>query len=113
MTRLGNFIASSVVRSVGDCDQPCRPVSWRSESQAAAEDLIRPAIRGFVDTIPDVESVVEGRSSSPEGLEDGFDYGFVVTFASSRARDAYLDDPVHRPVAEGLRRLQAHRCLRH
>ena len=77
-------------------------VSWKSGSQAAAEDLVRPAIRGFVDTIPDVQSLVEGRSSSHEGLEDGFDYGFVVTFATARARDAYLDDPVHRPVADAI-----------
>jgi hypothetical protein len=77
-------------------------VSWKSGSQGAAEDLVRPAIRGFVDTIPDVQSVVEGHSSSPEGLEDGFDYGLVVTFATAQARDAYLDDPVHRPVAEAI-----------
>jgi hypothetical protein len=77
-------------------------VTWKSGSQVAAEDLVRPAIRGFVDTIPDVESVVEGPSVSPEGLEDGFEYGFVVTFASTQARDAYLDDPVHRPVAEAI-----------
>jgi hypothetical protein len=77
-------------------------VSWKTGSQGAAEVLIRPAIRGFVDTIPDVQSVVEGPSSSPEGLEDGFDYGFVVTFATAQARNTYLDDPVHRPVAETI-----------
>jgi hypothetical protein len=45
-------------------------VSWKSGSQGAAEDVVRPAIRGFVDTIPEVQSVVEDHhSSSPEGLE--------------------------------------------
>jgi len=44
-------------------------VSLKSGSQGAAEDVVRPAIRGFVDTIPEVQSVVEGHSSSPEGLE--------------------------------------------
>ena len=77
-------------------------VSWTSGSQGAAEDLVRPAIRGFVDTIPDVQSVVEGHSSSREGLEDCFDHGLVVTFATAQARDAYLDDPVHRPVPEAI-----------
>ena len=77
-------------------------VSWKSGSQGAAENFVRPAIRGFVDTIAGVQSVVEGHSSSPEGLEDCFDYGFVVTFATVQARDAYLDDPVHRPVAEAI-----------
>lgn len=77
-------------------------VSWKSGYQGEAEDLVRPAIRDFVHAIPDVQSVVEGHSSSPEGLEDGFDYGFVVNFATAQARDAYLDDPVHRPVAEAI-----------
>jgi hypothetical protein len=77
-------------------------VSWKNGHTGSPEDLIRPAIRGFVDSIPGVQSVVEGHSSSPEGLENGFDYGFVVTFDSEQARDAYLDDPVHRPVAESI-----------
>jgi hypothetical protein len=77
-------------------------VSWKSGGQGAAEEIVRPAIRGFVDTIPGVQSVVEGHSSSLEGLEDGFDYGFVVTFAAVQARDAYLDHEVHRPVAETI-----------
>jgi hypothetical protein len=77
-------------------------VSWRSDAQVAAEELIRPLIRDFVHTIPGVVSVVEGDSSSPEGLENGYEYGFVVTFASPQARDAYLDDPNHRPVAAAI-----------
>jgi hypothetical protein len=77
-------------------------VCWRSDAQVAAEELIRPVIRDFVHTIPGVVSVVEGDSSSPEGLENGYEYGFVVTFASPQARDAYLDDPNHRPVAAAI-----------
>lgn len=77
-------------------------VSWRSGSGPDAEEFIRPAVRGFVDTIPGVVAVVEGNSSSPEGLEDGYDYGFVVGFASTQARDGYLVDPAHRPVADRI-----------
>jgi hypothetical protein len=77
-------------------------VAWKDGLQSSAEDLVRSAIRGFVDSIPQVQSVVEGHSSSPEGLEDGFDYGFVVNFATEQARDSYLEDPVHRPVAEAI-----------
>lgn len=69
---------------------------------ASREDLVRPAIRAFVDTIPGVLAVDEGHSSSPEGLEDGYDYAFVVTFATAQARDVYLDHPSHRPVAEAI-----------
>jgi hypothetical protein len=77
-------------------------VSWKSGEQIRAEEVVRPAIRGFIRTIPGVLAVVEGHSSSPEGLENGYDYGFVVTFATVQARDAYLDDPSHRPVAEAI-----------
>ena len=77
-------------------------VSWKSGKEIQTEELVRPAIRGFVGTIPGVLAVVEGHSSSPEGLEDGYDYGFVVTFATAQARDAYLNDPSHRPVADAI-----------
>jgi len=49
-----------------------------------------------------VLAVVEGHSTSPEGLEDGHDHGFIVTFATPPARDASLNDPNHRPVAEAI-----------
>ena len=38
----------------------------------------------------------------PEGLEDGYHYGFIVAFATLQARDAYLNDPNHRPVTEAI-----------
>lgn len=69
-----------------------------------AEERIRPAIRALADTIPGISRLVEGHSTSPEGLEDGHDYGFVVTFDSAEARDAYLPDPRHRVVADGIGR---------
>ena len=77
-------------------------VSWKGGRQAQAEESVRPAIRDFVHTIPDVLSVVEGHSASPEGLENGYDYGFVVTFATAQARDTYLDHPSHLPVAAAI-----------
>lgn len=75
-------------------------VSWRAGEAGRAEDLIRPRVAAFPTMIPGVLDVVEGHSSSPEGLEGGYDYGLVVTFASAQARDTYLDHPEHRPVAE-------------
>jgi hypothetical protein len=77
-------------------------VSWRAGEAEQAEQVVRPLVADFGQTIPDVLDVVEGHSSSPEGLEDGFDYALVVTFASPEARDAYLPHPAHRPVAEAI-----------
>ena len=36
-----------------------------------------------------------GPYNSPEGLNDGFTHGFVMTFVSLESRDAYLPHPVH------------------
>ena len=77
-------------------------VSWRDGEADRAEELVRPLVTAFPQTIPDVLDVVEGRSTSPEGLEGEFDYLLVVTFASAQARDVYLDHPEHRPVAEAI-----------
>lgn len=77
-------------------------MSWRAGEADAAEAVVRPLVVDFPQTIPDVVSVVEGRSTSPEGKEEGFDYALVVTFASPEARDAYLPHPAHRPVADAI-----------
>jgi Stress responsive A/B Barrel Domain len=45
-----------------------------------------------------------GIPPAPKGPEDGYHYGFIVTFATVVARDAYLTDPIHRPVAEATGR---------
>jgi hypothetical protein len=42
-------------------------VFWKAGKQIQAEELIRPAVRGFVGTIPGVLAVVEGHSTSPKG----------------------------------------------
>jgi hypothetical protein len=77
-------------------------VSWKGGRARAAEESIRPAVRAFGDTIQGIVSVVQGHSSSPEGLEDGQDYCFVITFDSPHARDSYLTDPSHRVVADAI-----------
>jgi hypothetical protein len=77
-------------------------LSWKSGRASVAEESIRPAIRAFTDTMPGVADVVEGHSSSPEGLEDGYDYGFVITFDSAQARDSYLTDSRHQVVADAI-----------
>jgi len=53
-------------------------------------------------SLPIVTSLVEGASVSPEGLEDGFDWGMVVGFDDAAARDAYLVDPDHAVVGAYL-----------
>ena len=39
-----------------------------------------------------------GANVSPEGLNQGFTHGFVMTFADAAARDQYLIHPEHEKV---------------
>jgi hypothetical protein len=55
--------------------------------------------------IEGVESVRFGASSSPEGLEQGYDYAFLITFIDEHARDGYLPHPEHAPVSAMAQRL--------
>lgn len=43
-----------------------------------------------------------GQYSSPEGLNQGYTHGFVMTFESVDARDAYLPHPEHSRVKAAL-----------
>ena len=51
------------------------------------------------DRIDGIEYVRSGPSDSPEGLEQGYAYGFVVGFENEEARDRYLPHPEHAPVS--------------
>jgi hypothetical protein len=55
--------------------------------------------------IDGLESVRSGPSSSPEGLEQGYDFAFLLTFTDEGARDRYLPHPEHTPVSALVRQL--------
>ncbi len=50
---------------------------------------------GKIDGLLDMEY---GPYNGDEGLNDGFTHGFLMTFTSEKARDAYLPHPVHEEV---------------
>jgi Stress responsive A/B Barrel Domain len=64
-----------------------------------ARPAIRPRLRRH-----DPRRARRGRGElhQPRRVEDGYHYGSIVTFATPQARDAYLNDPNHRPVAEAI-----------
>ncbi len=53
------------------------------------------ALLDLSETIPGIEDYVSGPNSSPEGLNEGYSHGFVMTFTDAAARDAYLAHPDH------------------
>ncbi len=54
----------------------------------------------MVGKIPGLLSMKHGPYESPEGLNDGFTHGFVMTFDTQKSRDAYLPHPEHERVKE-------------
>jgi hypothetical protein len=56
------------------------------------------SMAGMVGKIPGLLDFKYGPYDSDEGLNDGFTHGFIMTFESPAARDAYLPHPEHERV---------------
>src|SRR5437764_6452697 len=50
------------------------------------------------ESIDGIEDYVSGINNSPEGLNQGYTHGFVMTFSDAAARDAYVANPDHERV---------------
>ncbi len=50
--------------------------------------------------IPGILSITLGKNNSPEGQNRGFDYGFIVRFENSAARDNYLIHAEHQKISK-------------
>lgn len=77
-------------------------VEW---AEGAPVDMAEQATRlstEYLTGIDGVLSVSSGGSVSPEQLEAGFDWMLVARFRDPAARDGYLPDPSHQPVASYL-----------
>lgn len=63
-------------------------------SKSAIEECLR-TMKELVTRIPGLLDMEYGPYSSPEGMNDGFTHGFLITFDSEESRDAYLPHPIH------------------
>lgn len=52
--------------------------------------------------IPGILSISYGPHNSPEGLNQGFNYGLAIRFESIEARDTYIPHPEHKKVVDRL-----------
>jgi hypothetical protein len=79
-------------------------VLLRFRPDAAPEDIaaLFEQLRGLADAIEGITGFRGGAYRSPEGLNRGFSHGFVMTFSSEAARDAYLPHPAHQRVVAML-----------
>ncbi|HZZ78500.1 MAG TPA: Dabb family protein [Gemmataceae bacterium] len=67
----------------------------RMSELAGALDALRALVPGFL-------SCTGGAYSSPEGANQGYTHGFVMTFADCKARDTYLSHPEHEKVKQAF-----------
>lgn len=68
-------------------------------NQAKIEEIFR-ELAGLQKLIPGLLSFSGGPYSSPEGLNQGYTHGFLMTFADASARDGYLPHPEHERVKQ-------------
>ncbi|PWC06416.1 stress responsive protein [Mycetocola zhujimingii] len=75
-------------------------VRWNSPLEQDELDQLTRAVGVLPERIPGILSIGSGPSSSPEGMERGFEWALAITFASETARDEYLPHPDHEPVKD-------------
>ena len=79
-------------------------VSLKFKADATPEQIasVDSAFAALQDKIPGLESLTWGNNVSPENHAKGFTQCFVLTFASEKARDAYLVHPEHKAFGKLL-----------
>jgi hypothetical protein len=75
---------------------------FKSETSKQRETELLDIVRGMKGKIPGIVSVEAGSYESPEGMNQGYTHGFLVTFESPAARDVYLPHPEHDKVRDAL-----------
>ncbi|KAL7896515.1 stress responsive A/B barrel domain-containing protein [Trichoderma sp. SZMC 28014] len=61
---------------------------------------------------PYIKSITGGINNSPEGLTNGYTYGFVAEFNSAEDRDYYFkQDIAHRSLVDGARPYIQQLCI--
>lgn len=73
---------------------------FRSEAADLQAARLFQALEGLRQTLPGILHFAGGPYRSPEGLNQGYTHGFLMTFADAGARDHYLTHPDHERVKE-------------
>jgi hypothetical protein len=80
-------------------------VLFKFKDDARPEQIreVESEFRALKSRIPGVQALEWGTNVSPEGLNQGFTHCFFVSFADSKARDAYLPHEAHQNFVKILR----------
>ena len=79
-------------------DQVLRHVVSFKFTESASEQQITDLINGLKNLqndIPEIQSFEWGDNNSPEGLNKGLTFCFIMTFKNEADRDIYLPHPAH------------------
>lgn len=87
--------ATGVRRAAGRVLRHVVLFRYKEGISAADLDQINKAFSDLQNKVPGITAFERGTNNSPEGLSDGFTHGYIVTFESEEARDAYLPHPAH------------------
>jgi hypothetical protein len=77
-------------------------IKFKSGTSEEQIDKVFADLMDLSETIPGIEDYVSGPNNSPEGLNQGYTHGFVMTFENAAARDAYVPHPDHQRVQAGV-----------
>jgi hypothetical protein len=69
-------------------------VKFAAHKMQRAPELLA-ALQKLRQLMPGFLSLCGGPYSSPEGLNQGYTHGYLMTFVSAAARDQYLTHPEH------------------
>ena len=75
---------------------------WKANADTGAINRIVAAFRALPDQIKTIKSFEWGVNNSPENLNQGLTYCFLLTFASEKDRDDYLVHPAHKAFTQLL-----------
>lgn len=98
----------AVVMQAPAADQPQKKgvlrhvVLFKYKETASAEAIaqVEAAFRALKKSIPGIVAFESGVNVSPENLNKGFTHGYILTFRTEKARDAYLVHPEHQKFVE-------------
>ena len=75
---------------------------WKAGSDSAAINRIVTAFRALPEKIKTIKRFEWGINNSPENLNQGLTYCFLVTFASDKDRNDYIVNPDHKAFTQLL-----------
>lgn len=75
---------------------------WKANADTASINRIVAAFRALPDQIKTIKNFEWGVNNSPEKLNQGLTYCFLLTFATEKDRDDYLVHPAHKAFTQLL-----------